>query len=186
MSAVQSIVFFTYTWHPSSAEEKKQINKGIFTKENTLWMKESFARFKVLSMIYSSPNGKFWSFLEIAVPGQGWLVIMCEQRCLTPSLPWELFIFPRIITLFILGGALGPLVLLSDLRSSSKGFFAGGPNPAGVQWLPASLCFLLFEEERGKDQIQRGIYCLWNTTHPLGSRGKGKDYKINWNILLQN
>lgn len=144
MSAVQSIIFLTYTWHLSLAEEKKQINKGIFTKGNMPWMKESFARFKVLSMIYRSFNGKFWSFLEIAVPGQGWLVILREQCCLTSSLPGGLFIFPRIITLFSLEGALGPLVLLSDLRSSSKGFFAGGPNPVGVQWLPASLCFLLF------------------------------------------
>lgn len=100
-----------------SRREKEQTNRGIFTKENTPWMKESSARFKVLNMIHSSSNGKCWSFLEIAVPGQGWLVILHEQCCLTPSLLWGLFVLPRIMALFSLEGALGSLVMLRSVTS---------------------------------------------------------------------
>lgn len=60
MSVVQSIISFIYTWHPSSAEERNQKNKGTFTKWSSPQIKESTARFKVLTknVIRCWTNGK--------------------------------------------------------------------------------------------------------------------------------
>lgn len=130
-----------------SRREKEQTNRGIFTKENTPWMKESSARFKVLNMIHSSSNGKCWSFLEIAVPGQGWLVILHEQCCLTlpcyeacsscPEL-WHYLVWKELWALWCCSDQ-WPLWKF-------KRFPCWGSlqSPAGVQWLSTSLCFVLF------------------------------------------